>query len=132
MKATLTNLSGLVFAVMIVGCTGPMGIIPGGELEGPETRLTDADILDDGVIQLETRPSDPYSVNIGFVAIDGTIYIDPDAERSWYGHIVNNPQVRIRLDGKEQIYPATAVAVEDKKILAQFDPERMVLKLVPR
>ncbi len=109
-----------------------MGFLPGAELEGPEAGLAEADIVADGVIQLETRPSDPYSVNIGFLEIAGAIHIDPASDRKCYGHIIDDPQVRIRLEGAQQIYPATAVIVENPEVLAQFCLDRTVLKLVPR
>ena len=54
----------------LAGCAGPFAVFPGGALEGevvaldavafPATAFPDPS----GVIQLETRPGNPYSVNL--------------------------------------------------------------------
>ncbi len=133
MKKILVSLAAaLSLAILAPGCKGPVLFFPGGALEGPEASLSEAKIPDDGVIQLETRPGDPYSVNVGFVEIEDAIYIDPAPERAWYAYIAANPQIRIRLEGTRTIFPATAMAVSDAKTLARFPVGRKVLKLVPR
>ena len=84
------------------------------------------------MFQLETLPADPYSVNIGFFVVDGTIYIDPAEDRQWYQNIQADPAVRIRFAGSDQIHPMTAVRETNPAIIAQFDPERIVMRLEPR
>ena len=53
----------LLLPLLLAACTDPVVVIPGGQLSGvvaeaPERWTSVAD-----VVQLETRPSDPYSVN---------------------------------------------------------------------
>ncbi|XOV84618.1 MAG: hypothetical protein ACFHXK_05760 [bacterium] len=131
-----TNLSrGFALAVLIVlgGCSGPLLWLPGGALSGPEAPLSAAPVpAEGGVLVLETRPENPYSVNIGYTVIDGQIYVDPAAERQWYQYMAANPEVRIRLEGSQSVYPALAVAVEDPQLLARFEPDRMVLRFEAR
>ena len=123
----------LVPLFVLGGCDGPLAIIPGGELSG-EVAVLSASVIpaDAGVIQLETRPGDPYSVNVGCVVIENQIYIDPTQNRTWYQHIEDNPSVRLRFDGQEMVYLAVAVKVMDESIKAQFDADRIVLRLDPR
>jgi len=131
-KILMSLATALSLAVLAPGCKGPVLFSPGGALEGPEASLSEAKITDDGVIQLETRPRDPYSVNVGFVEIGGAIYIDPAPARARYAHIATDPQIRIRLEVTRTIDPATALAISDAKTLARFPAGRKVLKLVPR
>jgi hypothetical protein len=84
-------------------------------------------VSDSGTLDLETRPDDPYSVRIGFIFRDGNIYIDPAEDRRWYPHLIADPSVRVRIDGR--IYRARAVAVADPDELRGFDPDRHVHRL---
>lgn len=122
-----------MICLLVAGCSGPFIWLPGGQLSGAEAPLDVSAVADDvALLQLETNPSDPYSVNLGFQRIDGQIYIDPAPERQWYQHIQANPQVRIRFDGSDVVHPALAQPVSDPAVLSQFEPDRVVLRLVPR
>jgi hypothetical protein len=119
--------------VLLAACSGPTLWLPGGKLRGPESPLDPAAVPQGaGVIQLETNPDDPYSVNIGYQLIEGRIYIDPAPERRWFEYIQADPDVRIRFDGSEVVHPAVAERVTDADVLARFDPQRIVLRLKPR
>lgn len=119
--------------LLLGGCNGPWLAIPGGAISGPPGDLAEANIpAEGGVITLETRPSDPYSVYVNAVAIDGVLHIDPTADRGWYQHIALDRQVRIRLPEGEAVYPALAQPVTDPAIKARFEADRIVLQLVPR
>ena len=59
------------------GCNGPLLVLPGGRLEG-EVKPSPSDWSfagDYGTVQLETRPEEPYSVNIAFTVIEGSLYV---------------------------------------------------------
>ena len=121
----------LLSIALLVGCSGPFMGLPGGSL-GPETAFNEwSEKSQDGVLELETNPTDPYSVIIGFRAINGQIYIDPAEERKWYGFLASDPRVRVRFDGEDLIYAASAVLVEDGEILSLFEADRLVHRLVP-
>ena len=98
-----------------LGC-GPMGPIPGGSLSGrvqaiPEDWSAARDI---DIVQIETRPDDPYSINIWGVAVGKDFFIasGEGAESAWVEHLTQNPLVKLRI-GKS-VYPLKAVRVEDE------------------
>ena len=123
----------IALLLAVAGCSGPIWQFPGGKLEGEEQPLDlSAAPADCGVIQLETNPEDPYSVNVGCKLIAGAIYVDPAEDRTWYQNMKANPLIRIRFDGSEIIYLATAEAETNKEILSQYEADRHVLRLAPR
>ena len=132
-----------------IGC-GPIGPIPGGRLSGEIGAPSVSDWSFAAEIenaQLETRPSDPHSVNTWFVALGPRLYVptsmilgpkDP-TERSWTAHVARSPDVRIRLGSSvfERVavrvenadeYERARAALEKKYDLdpAERDPERQV------
>lgn len=104
----------------LLGC-GPTLLLPGGKLSGPE-RAIPADwsiAADVSTIQLETRPSDAYSVNIWAVGIGNRLYVHAGANRArWVEHLIADPLARVRISG--DVYPLTAVRVEDAEEFADF------------
>ena len=120
-------------AAFAVGC-GPLGPIPGGRLSGepgPSVVPSWESVSDDETAQLETRPSDPHSVNTWFVGIGPALYIptsmilgpkEPDG-RSWVAHVSAAPEVRVRIDGV--VYERIAVRVTDP---GEYDRARAALE----
>lgn len=122
-----------MFVIMVGACSGPVMWLPGGQLEGPEMPLVVASVAADvEVLQLETNPIKPYSVNLGFQRIDGQIYIDPAADRQWYKYIQADPMVRVRFGDAKEVNLAVAAVVTNADILAQFEADRVVLRIDPR
>jgi hypothetical protein len=109
----------LVFAAL--GCNGPFGLLAGGELDG-KVRPAPTDWAfagDYGTVQLETRPEDPYSVNIAFTILEGRLYINAgDTETQWVKNIASNPLVRLRMD--EVLYDLRAERVMGEGEIAAF------------
>lgn len=122
----------LVGIALASGCAGPVLVFPGGELGGTvvEEPVDDWSFVDSAFIDLETRPDDPYSVELNYVVRDGKLYLDPAEGRRWLDHIRADPRVRVRFDGR--IYPLKAVLVERPGELEGFDPDRFVYRLDPR
>ena len=116
----------------ISACGGPLLAIPGGELSGEVVTepVSDWSFVDDTFVDLEVRPSDPYSVELNYVIRDGQLYIDPAEGRKWFDYLREDPRVRVRF-GKT-IYERRAVLVEDANELEGFDPTRFVYRLDPR
>jgi hypothetical protein len=128
-----TKLLILSVCCLLAACDGPLSVIPGGALRGEETPLMLSSLpVDGGVIVLETKPDNPYSVHVGFVVIDKNMYIDPTEERTWYEYIHSDPRIRVRFEGSELIHPAIAVAETDASIIDQFEIGRRVLRIEPR
>jgi hypothetical protein len=129
----MTRSLALSFALFAsIGCGGPFFVFPGGELSGEVVTepVTDWSFVTDEFVDLETRPSDPYSVELNYVVKDGALYIDPAEGRRWLEHIREDPRVRVRFGGK--IYLARAVLVGKPGELAGFDPTRFIYRLDPR
>jgi len=128
---SLTTMSILILS-LLAGCNGPFYAIPGGALEGhmPTSTPSDWSSLQDGVLELETRMDDPYSVEINYVVRNGKLYIDPAEGRAWLVNLRADPKVRIRIDGS--IYAMEARLVEDPAEREGFDTDRFVYRLEPR
>lgn len=115
---------GLALAVLsaaLLACSGPFVLLPGGELEGPTRPAPESWAFTDAVdtVQLETRPDDPYSVNIWLTAADEHLYVHAGANRSrWVEYIEADPRVRLRVS--ESIYALVATRVREQAELDRF------------
>jgi hypothetical protein len=103
-----------VLAVLLLSACQPMGPMPGGELSGAVAPApadwTAADAAE--IVQLETRPDSPYSVNIWGVGIGPAYYIAAGAgETTWTANIAADPNVRLKVG--EVIHELRAVKVTD-------------------
>ena len=111
----------LLLGLAASGCNGPWLLLPGGKLAG-EPRPAPSDWAfagTHGTVQLETRPEDPYSVNVAFTVVDGRLYVNAgDTETQWVKNIVANPLVRLRMDGG--LYDLRAERVTDAEEIAAF------------
>ena len=110
---------------------------PGGRLSGSEEARPPADWSAAAAIstaQLETRPDDPYSVNVWGAGLGEYFYVTTRAEgATWSRFIDTNPDVRLRLG--DTIYNLRAVRVDDdvegERVLVAYaskyesDPESM-------
>ena len=148
------------FAVLLaaLACTGPIGPLPGGRLSGEPgpTLVPDWGFTQEHeTVQIEVNPADPHSVNTWCIGLGPNLYVpssmilgpkDPE-ERGWIGFVKQDPNLRIRIDGK--IYQRRAVRVTDadeyetalRALEAKYDedpadrdPERIIwiFRLEPR
>jgi uncharacterized protein DUF2255 len=112
----------LLFVLLVAvgaSCSRPFALLPGGALGGEPAAVPASWAFTDAVqtVQLETRPADPYSVNIWVVAIAPNLYVHAGANRSaWVEHIEADPRVRLRVG--DSIYELSAARVVDQ---AEFD-----------
>jgi hypothetical protein len=123
----------VVLVVQLLGC-GPIGPLSGGRLSGeigPRGVVSWKFAAGEETAQLETRPADPHSVNIWFVALGPNLYVptsmilgpkDP-TERGWVGNVSGDPRVRIRLG--DRVYERIAIRVEDA---GEYDRARGALE----
>ena len=106
--------------LLVVSC-GPFLLLPGGKLGGVAAPAPDDWSLTDDVdtVQLETRPEDPYSVNIWAVGMGPLLYVHAGANRSsWVEHIEASSDVRVRVEGR--LYDLRASRVEDQDEFTRF------------
>lgn len=103
------------FALLcLAACSEPFIVFAGGELSGEEG-VPPADwseLRNEDTFQLETRPDDPYSVNVWAVGIGENVYIGtgPGGTR-WSDYIEQDPRVRLRVE--DTVYPLLAHPVTD-------------------
>jgi len=111
----------LVATAPLAGCGGPFLLLPGGALEGTTAAIPDGWAFTDAVktVQLETRPADPYSVNIWATAAGDHLYLHAGASRStWVENIEADPDVRLRVDAS--IYELAAARVSGQEEFDHF------------
>ena len=110
----------VAFALLLTAC-GPLVMIPGGELRGPVLPApADWGFSDEvDTMQLETRPSDPYSVNVWGVGLGPAFYIaSGDADSRWASYIAEDSRVRVRVG--DDIYELSAIRVIDESELDAY------------
>ena len=117
--ATLPALLG-VLAGGLLGC-GPIVMVPGGALSGSVQPVPSDWSFSDAIetIQLETRPSDPYSVNLWGIGIGKVFYVAAGSSESrWASNISEDPRVRLRLG--DDLYELQATRTKDQAELDAF------------
>ena len=104
----------LCVLLLALGCE-PISMLPGGALSGTvKPTPVDWSFTDSvEIVQLETRPEDPYSVNVWGVAARGAFYVASDRGESnaWAMHISEDPRVRLRVN--EDLYELRAERTDD-------------------
>lgn len=102
-----------LFALALIGC-GPVWMLPGGELSGQVAAPPDDWSFSDSVdtVQLETRPDDPYSVNIWGVGVGPHFYVAAGrTSNRWAKDIAADPNVRLKID--DRVFELRAERVGD-------------------
>jgi hypothetical protein len=121
----------LVLLLLLSGCQAAFLTFPGGRLSGPEVHASSFSFASEfELLQLEVRPSRPYSVWLRVEMYNDILYIDAAASRRWHGYMKDDSRVRIKLGDK--VYPATATPVTDAGLLRHFLKGRTIYRLDPR
>jgi hypothetical protein len=113
----------VILATLLVSCSEPRSMIPGGQLSGEvfSTPLTWVDVPE--TIQVETRPSDPYSINIWGVGIGQHLYIaTSDSGTTWSDFINTDSDIRARIGFSLYELSATSITdpVERSRVAAAY------------
>lgn len=111
----------LLAFLALAGCSGPFVLLPGGALEGQPAATPDswAFTQDISTIQLETNPTEPYSVNIWVIAIDPNLYVHAGDNRAqWIENMEADAEVRLQAEGS--VYELTAARVEGQNEFDRF------------
>ncbi len=110
--------------LLLWACGGPIAVFPGGALDGPVEPVPQSFEFarDAGTIQLESRPEDPYSVNIACAIVGDDLYVSAgDNKSQWVENIEANPLVRLRIKG--DVYELRAQRVTDESEMQAFAVE---------
>jgi hypothetical protein len=111
----LARATALAAAASLSACAGPLGPFAGGRLAGSVVTEASSDwsfTRDVKIVQLETRPDRPWSVNLGCVDWNGALYVGTeDPSDRWVRNIEADPRVRLRIG--ERIWERRAVRVTD-------------------
>lgn len=103
---------------------GPLGVVPGGRLDGPLAVDQDPDWSFTGnvrTIAVEVSPDDPLSVTTWVFTLDGALYVAADffnPVKRWPHRALADPRVRLRIDGR--IYERNAVRVHDPALIERL------------
>ncbi len=123
-KIRTSAIGPLVLFVILIGSTlgcGPILLIPGGQLTGnPSALPSNWEFTKEiNTIQLESRPSEPYSVNIWVTSVQNNLYLHAGANRAnWIENIEADPRVRIQI--LDQVYELVATRVDDADEFSRF------------
>ena len=102
----------IALALAAAGCSEPFVTIPGGELSGADQAPPDSWEAVPDTIQLETRPLDPYSINIWGVGIEADLYVATSGGgTAWTEFIEADRNVRVRID--DQLFRMQATLVDE-------------------
>ena len=98
-------------ALALAGCGEPLGPFAGGALSGREAPAPAVWEAVPDTVQLEVRPTDPYSVNIWAVGVGAALYVAGEPEgKNWIAYIRADGNVRARLG--EAVYSLAATEVD--------------------
>ncbi len=118
LKGIAVGLALLVVTILVLylNRSDPYGTIPGKRLRGEEV----SESVDDWSfasqyrrVNVEVRPSDPYSVNAGYFVHEGLLYIS-SAKSRWAQFLVEDPNMRIRIGDK--LYRGRATRMEGAQL----------------
>ena len=107
----------LALSTLLWGCRGPVVLLPGGALDGatvpPPTDWSFTDEIE--VLQLETQPADPYSVNVWVIALNEGLYVHSGSSHTaWVENMEADPRVRIKANESVYGLVATRVVSQDE------------------
>lgn len=100
----------LLIVPLLVACTDPFVVIPGGRLDGPVSPVPDDWGVVPEVVQFEVRPENPYSVNIWALEDQGNLYV-ATRNAKWVAFIEADRRVRMRIENN--IYELVASRVSE-------------------
>jgi hypothetical protein len=110
----------VLLSLLVTGCAEYLPI-SSGALEGtvlPLPRSLDS-ITQKKIIQLETRTSEAYSVNLWVVEVSGYLHVFAgDNKATWVENMEQNSNVRLR--SGDEIFELEAVRVNDPEIFEFF------------
>lgn len=118
MKKIIPVLTLSFLVALLAGCAENIPF-PSGELQGNLTALPAdwTELAAAKVIELETKPTEPYSVKLWIVGHQNRLYVHAGANRAqWVENMEADPEVRLLIG--EQLFELAAARVTTQ---AEFD-----------
>ena len=116
----MVGIAAAILAVALTAGCEPVFVFAGGELAGSERPMpANWDFTDDfDTVQIETRPGDPYSVNVWGVSANSSFYVAASdaSDAFWARAIEAEPRVRLKIG--DDIYRLIAKRTDDPQELA--------------
>ena len=120
MRNLSLNVSLFVCVLATAACSGPIGPIAGGALEGMQQPWPQEwEFADDCEnVLLQTNPTDPYSVTLWGVSIGKNFYVaSSDQATNWATNLDNDPSIILGIEGN--LYAGAAQRVSNPQEVAQ-------------
>ena len=118
----MNRVLGILAVLLVTGCSSEMLPFSSGALEGGSVVPAPADwrgVAEREVVQLESQPSDPYSVNIWVLGEETHLYVFAGGTKAnWIEHIEMDPNVRMKIG--DSIYELVAERVTDADEFEHF------------
>ena len=114
-------ISALVFISLAQGCSPEMLPFSSGQLEGTVVPAPSdwRPVASQEVVQLESQPADPYSVNLWVLGEESHLYVFAGGTKAnWIEHIEVDPNVRMKVG--DSIYELKADRVLDADEFEHF------------
>ena len=115
MRKTLLVMASIT---LLCACSGPMGPIAGGKLEGTQTAWPEDWTFTNKIenVLLETNPDDPYSVTVWMVVDDNQPYVAAaSTDSQWARNMHADGRVVLSVEGK--LYAASAQAMTNREVI---------------
>ncbi len=110
----------ILISSMITACSENIPF-PSGQLHGNITAIPEdwTEVASAGVIELETNPSEPYSVKLWIIGFDDRLYVHAGTNLArWVENILKNPNVRLLIGDK--LFELNAVRVASQSEFDEF------------
>jgi hypothetical protein len=125
MRTLLLNACALIGVLTVAACSGPVGPIAGGALDG-EVKPWPQDwsfATDCENVLLQTNSTDPYSVTLWGVSANEHFYIaSGDQQSQWVVNLQSDPKILLSIEGN--LYAGVATLVTDpeesQQVLEQY------------
>ena len=120
MRTLSLNGGFFVCAFATAACSGPIGPIAGGSLEGNQQPWPQEWAFADDCenVLLQTNSADPYSVTLWGVSIGKNFYVaSSDQSTTWATNLDNDPTVILGIEGN--LYTGVAKRVADPAEIAE-------------
>ena len=111
----------LCVLMLLSACSSDMLPFSSDALEGTVTVPPDnwTQVASQEIIQLETNPADPYSVNLWIIGEDENLFVFAGGNRAtWIEHIEKDANVRLKIGNN--IYELKAARETDPEVMQWF------------